>query len=142
MLLVCAHSRFACAYNLLSCIPNGGLGAFNTLIYKSFGFSSLQVILFSMPNSAIACVLILIATTTVRYREKLRFPIAVVCQIVPCIIFLYVGLENPEKKWQRWAAFSFYGIFSISTFMVWPLMSVNVAGRTKKTFVSASCLMW
>lgn len=95
-----------------------------------------------MPNSAIACVLILCAATTVRYKEKLRFPIAIACQIIPTIIFLYVGLEDPSKKWQRWAAFSFYGIFSISTFMVWPLMSVNIAGRTKKTFVSASCLIW
>ncbi|BEI92625.1 uncharacterized protein CcaverHIS019_0502530 [Cutaneotrichosporon cavernicola] len=41
---------FACAYNLLSCIPNGGLGAFNNLIYKSMGFTNLQVILYCVGN--------------------------------------------------------------------------------------------
>ncbi|BEJ08170.1 hypothetical protein CcaverHIS641_0502550 [Cutaneotrichosporon cavernicola] len=133
---------FACAYNLLSCIPNGGLGAFNNLIYKSMGFTNLQVILYGMPNSAVACVLILTAATTVFYIPRARFPIAIICQLVPCAVFLYVGLEDPAKKWNRWAAFTFYGVFAISTFMVWPLMSVNIAGRTKKTFMSASALMW
>ncbi|CAK9781993.1 hypothetical protein CC85DRAFT_288406 [Cutaneotrichosporon oleaginosum] len=133
---------FASIYNLLSCIPNGGLGAFNNLIYKSMGFTNLEVILYGMPNSAVACTLIITAATTVYYVPRARFPIAIVCQIVPCAVFLYVGLEDPAKKWNRWAAFTFYGVFAISTFMVWPLMSVNIAGRTKKTFMSASALIW
>jgi hypothetical protein len=129
-------------YNLLSCIPNGGLGAFNNLIYQSMGFTNLQVILYGMPTSAIACVLILTSATIVYYKPYMRFPIGIVCQLVPCAVFLYVGLEDPAKKWNRWAAFSFYGVFAISTFMVWPLMSVNIAGRTKKTFMAASALIW
>lgn len=106
------------------------------------GFTNLQVILYGMPNSAVACVLIITAATIVYYRPTARYPIAIVCQFIPCAVFLYVGLEDPAKKWERWTAFTFYGVFAISTFMVWPLMSVNIAGRTKKTFMSASALMW
>lgn len=130
----------ALAYNFLSCVPNGGLGAFNSLIYRSMGFTPLETILYGMPNQAITFTLVLAAATAVRYRESLRFPIGIMGQIVPIIVFLYVGLAN-TGKWHKWAAFSFYGLFSITTFMVWPLMSVNIAGRTKKTFFAAASLV-
>lgn len=131
----------ALAYNFLACVPNGGLGAFNNLLYRSMGFTPLETILYSMPSAAIAFVTIICSSIAVRYYESVRFPISIVAQIVPLIVFLYVGLAPDDtNKWKKWSAFSFNTVYTAATFMVWPLMSVNIAGRTKKTFFAAASL--
>ncbi|TXT12814.1 hypothetical protein VHUM_01215 [Vanrija humicola] len=131
----------AILYNFLSCVPNGGLGAFQTLIFKSLGFTSLEAILYGQPSNAIGCVTIIVSATTVRYCPRMRFPIALACQFVAIFSFLFTGLGSHLDRWARWAVFSFVSVFAVSTFMVWPLLTVNIAGRTKKSFFAAVSLL-
>lgn len=130
------------AANFLNCIPNGGLTAFGILINKTFGFNSLDTILYSLPGNAITCVCIILAGFCVYYFPKSRFPIAIAAQLWTCFILLFVGFTPlTMNRWVRWAFYQFYPIYSITMFLVFPLMTVNVAGRSKKTVFGASCLM-
>lgn len=80
--------------------------------------------------------------TLVRYYPKLRFPACIVFQLLPIAIFLFVGLApSSTSRWAKWGVFLPIATFSIATFLVWPLMSVNIAGRTKKSFVGGTCLI-
>jgi ACS family allantoate permease-like MFS transporter len=130
----CSHSA---VFNLMATIPNGALGTFQVLVFQSFGFTNLQSILYGLPSSAIGCIFIIITAIIVNRVHRLRFPFALLWNIVPMIVFLYVGLAD-AGKWQKWACFSFVSVFAISTFMLWSIIPLNTAGRTKKSFMSAS----
>ncbi|BEJ11159.1 hypothetical protein CspHIS471_0105810 [Cutaneotrichosporon sp. HIS471] len=131
--------------NLLCTIPNGAITTFNTLLLKSFGYSNLEAIIWLFPGYAVQSGLVLIAGILVFVKPKLRFPIILVCQIVSIFVFCFVGLggQHPDtiSNNQRFIAFCFVSLFAIPLFMMWPLMSINVAGRTKKTFNAAMLLV-
>ncbi|KAL7425033.1 hypothetical protein Q5752_000721 [Cryptotrichosporon argae] len=132
---------FTIMYNLLSTIPNGALGTFSVLVYESFGFTNLQSILYGLPSNAIGFSVVICSSFIVRYFPRARYPIALVCQIIPIVVFLFVGLAPDDtNKWAKWGVFSFVAVFAVTTFMVWPLMSINVAGRTKKSWVNSTSL--
>ncbi|CAD6570477.1 MAG: hypothetical protein TREMPRED_005860 [Tremellales sp. Tagirdzhanova-0007] len=136
----CLHDPqywFAILFNLMATIPNGALGPFTVLVFESFGFDNLQSILYGLPQNAIGCTVLIITGFTVHKIPRARFPAALLWNNVPMIIFLYVGLSD-GGKWQKWAAFSFVTTFAVSTFMIWALIPLNTAGRTKKSFMSAS----
>lgn len=132
----------AMAMNFFSLIPNGALTTFQFIIFQSFGFTSLQTILYSLPMFGINFVLIVSASVCIRYYPHTRFPIAIFTQIVGVAIWLFVGVApDGTSRWARWGTFLFCHTFVVSIFILWPLMSVNVAGRTKKSFLSAMSLM-
>jgi MFS transporter, ACS family, allantoate permease len=128
---------FAVYFNLAATIPNGALGAFSPLVYTSFGFTNFQAILFGLPSNAIGCIFILVSAAIVTKQPKARFPLALLWNITPMIVFLYVGLATDAGQWQKWACFSFVSVFAIATFMTWSIIPLNTAGRTKKSFLSA-----
>lgn len=133
---------FAVAANFLSCVPNGGLTAFGIIINQSFGFNNLDTILYSLPSYAITCTCVVAAGACVYYRPHSRFPIAIASQLWTCFVLLFVGFTPlTMNKWIRWTFYSFYGMYSICMFLVFPLMTVNVAGRSKKTVFGAMCLV-
>jgi len=164
----------AIAYNFLSCIPNGAISTFQTLIYKSFGFTvstarspgtwsqdhnepsaltliplqfadtakPLESVLYQLPGNAVTFVIILVVFVLVFYFPKSRFPFCIVFQLLPIAIFLFVGLAPAStNKWAKWGVFLPIATFSLTTFLLWPLMSVNIAGRSKKTFFGATSLI-
>jgi len=81
-------------FNLMATIPNGALGTFSVLVYVSFGFSNLESILYGLPSNAVGFTFILLTAITVTYYPRARFPAAILWNIVPMIIFLYVGLSG------------------------------------------------
>lgn len=132
----------AVAANFMTCVPNGGLTAFGIIINQSFGFNDLDTILFSLPSYAITCVCVILSGICVYYRPHSRFPIAIASQVWTCFILLFVGFTpDSMNKWIRWAFYCFYPIYSICMFLIFPLMTVNVAGRSKKTVFGAMCLI-
>jgi hypothetical protein len=87
-------------------------------------------------------VLIVAASIIIRYWPGTRFPIAIITQLVGAAIWMFVGLApSGTSRWAKWGTFLFCHTFVVAIFMIWPLMSVNVAGRTKKSFFSAASLM-
>lgn len=87
------------------------------------------------------CSTIVIVSIVIRYYPWMRWPISVVVQAVTTFVLLFVGLSD-VGRWARWAVWIFCLFYSISTFITaWPMISINVAGRTKKAFFGGSSLI-
>ncbi|KAK8858401.1 hypothetical protein IAR55_002628 [Kwoniella newhampshirensis] len=132
---------FTILFNLTATIPNGMLGAFSNLVYVGFGFTPLQSVLYGLPSNAVGFTVVICSAVFTNYYPRARFPLAILWILVQMIVFLYVGLATSAGKWQLWACFCFSGVFACSTFLLWPIMSINAAGRTKKTFIGATGLI-
>lgn len=132
---------FAIGFNLFGCVYNGALTTFDSLIYESFGFNNLEVVLFSLPGYGLTFSLIITMALVVYHFPKTRFPIALFFQCVVAFVLLFVGLAE-VGKWAKWAVFMWSTVDTIATFvMAWPVISINVAGRTKKSFFAGSSLI-
>lgn len=128
--------------NFLGSIPNGGLTAFGIIINQSFGFTSLEAILYTLPSYAITCCCVVASGIIVYYKPRARFPIAIGSQLWTCFILFFVGFTPiTMNKWIRWGFYIFYPIYSVCMFLIFPLMTVNIAGRSKKTVFGAMSLM-
>ncbi|BEI81330.1 hypothetical protein CcaverHIS002_0204900 [Cutaneotrichosporon cavernicola] len=135
--------QYWCAllFNLLGNIPNGALTTFQNLIYKGFGFTSLETVLYSLPMYGVTFVCVILCAVTVRYFPRMRFPVALIVQAVCVFVLLFAGLAN-VGKWAKWGVWMFSLVYSIGSFILaWPMISVNVAGRTKKSFFGATSLL-
>jgi cbb3-type cytochrome oxidase subunit 3 len=122
-------------------VYNGALTTFDSLIYESFGFTNLEVILFSMPTYALTFTMIIGMGFVVYYFPGLRFPVALASQAIVAFVLFFTGLAN-VGKWAKWAVFMWSIMDTVATFvMAWPVISINVAGRTKKAFFGASSLI-
>jgi hypothetical protein len=130
--------------NILCTIPNGAVTTFNTLLMRSFGYGPLDSLIWMFPSYAVGSGYILIASVVVYYWPRARFPVCLVVQCMAIFVFLFVGLagKNPAiSDHARFIVFCWIGVFTTPMFLVWPLMSANVAGRTKKTFFAACQLV-
>lgn len=127
--------------NLLCTIPNGAVTTFLTLLLKSFGYDAFDSILYQFPIYGVSAVVILAVSIIVYNWPRTRFPNALLFQFISIFGFLFVGLGGKGgavSSTARYAVFCFVPLFTVPMFLMWPLMSANVAGRTKKTF-NAAC---
>lgn len=133
---------FSILFNFLVMVPNGAFITFNTLIMKSMSFTSYEVILYSMPSQGIAIFFVIVPGLCVQYYPKTRFPWALFVTALATAVFLFTGLcPEDTPKWTKWSVYIFSLPFATAMFLIWPLMSINVAGRTKKTWLTASSLI-
>lgn len=133
---------FFVLFNILVCIPNGGLTTFGSLIYIALGFTALESILYGMPSQAIGFVFVIVPAICVAFYPKTRFFWAIFSTMVACAAFLFTGLApDTVAHWTKWGVYVLTSVFATAMFMVWPLMSINVAGRTKKAWLSATSLV-
>lgn len=127
---------------MLVTIPNGGITTFGSLIYQSLGFTALESVLYGLPGQAIGFVFVIGPAICVNYFPRTRFFWAIFATLFSCASFLYTGLAPEETDtWIKWGIFIITSVFATAMFMMWPLMSINVAGRTKKTWLSATSLV-
>jgi len=76
---------FFAAISVLTQIPNGGTGSFGNLAIKSFGFTSLQSTLISLPASVISmCTILSTGWLASRFRNITTFLIIAV--VIPPVI--------------------------------------------------------
>ncbi|RSH86472.1 uncharacterized protein EHS24_004728 [Apiotrichum porosum] len=134
---------FFMLFNILITIPNGGVTTFAPLVFVSFGFSPLNTVLYALPQQAIGFFFLLVPGNIVNIFPRARFPFVILITAFCCACLLSVGLMKgtADNKWTRWALFSFCSTYSCAMYLTWPLMSINVAGRTKKTWISGTALM-
>ncbi|EMR65575.1 putative mfs allantoate protein [Eutypa lata UCREL1] len=126
-------------------IPNGGLTVFFTLMIKSYGFTSQQSFLLSMPAGGLQLV-IGWGIPYLASRTGQRALMAIVCMLLGLFgIALMTGLAKDDPLNARVGQlFAYYLMIpSPSTALILIITSVgtNAAGYTKKTTVNAITLI-
>ncbi|KAF4310160.1 putative major facilitator superfamily transporter protein [Botryosphaeria dothidea] len=123
----------------LSSVPNGALTTFGSIMYKSFGFTELQVLLIEIPRSVVSLIIFLIVGIYTRKVANRRMYIMASATIPPFIGMLAMALlpNTHENRWIKWGMYLMTVPFVLSLFLAWTLIPSNVAGRTKKTIISS-----
>ncbi|KAI9047893.1 hypothetical protein LZ554_007695 [Drepanopeziza brunnea f. sp. 'monogermtubi'] len=127
----------------LSSVPNGGITTFGSLLYKSFGFTQLQVLLVGIPRSVTSLILFVIVGFYTRQVANRRMWIMAAATIPPFVGLLALSLlpQDPSLKWTKWGLFLMTVPTVLSLFLAWTLIPSNVAGRTKKTIISSATFL-
>ncbi|KAB2578542.1 MFS transporter [Lasiodiplodia theobromae] len=127
----------------LSSVPNGALTTFGGIMYKSFGFEELQVLLIEIPRSVASLVIFVIVGIYTRKVANRRMYIMAAATIPPFIGMLAMALlpNTYENRWVKWGMYFMTVPFVLSLFLAWTLIPSNVAGRTKKTIISSATFL-
>ncbi|RMZ42096.1 hypothetical protein CA14_010594 [Aspergillus flavus] len=119
-------------------IPNGGISAFGPLIIEGFGYSKLGTTLLGMPFGG-AQVLALLITGFLAGRIKNCRIILMCGGLVVAILGLSLMYALPEEnKLGRLLGYYLAIGFSATYVLSLGLIQANIAGRTKKTVVTAA----
>ncbi|GAA6036781.1 hypothetical protein JCM8097_003476 [Rhodosporidiobolus ruineniae] len=124
----------------LSCVPNGGLASFSSLLLKGFGYKSRETLLLQIPRGAIAA----LTTVTVCYlsdrfqKRMLPIAISVTPTLIGCILMVVFsggGGKSTDKGG------SLAGIFLAETYgsalaLSYAWTATNTGGATKKSVVN------
>ncbi|KAL4911474.1 hypothetical protein BDW74DRAFT_164934 [Aspergillus multicolor] len=123
---------------IVNALPNGANTTFSKLIWKSFGFSSLETLLKgSTPYYAISIVwFVTVGVVTFRW-PNLRF-LMMMSSLVPAFIGMIALSQLPtdSMQWTRWGMYIMQVFGTLPGLMIWTFLPSNVAGRTKKTVIS------
>ncbi|KIV88961.1 hypothetical protein PV10_08585 [Exophiala mesophila] len=135
--LIDPKTWFLFVYNVMICLPNGGLTNFASLIIRGFGFDTFQTLLLGMPGPAISFVVLLIAAyITNKYRRMRCYVMAssLLLALVGIILVRELPYSNRGGRLVGiWLTFVFACGFPLSL----SIISSNFAGYTKKTTVAA-----
>ncbi|KAH8885849.1 MFS general substrate transporter [Thozetella sp. PMI_491] len=120
-------------------IPNGGLSSFGSIMYTSFGFSNMDVLLVSLPRSVISLILFTIVGLYISKVPNRRMYIMMFGCVTPFVGLLAMSLlpNTSDLKWVKWGLYILTMPFVFPIFLAWSLIPSNVAGRTKKTVISS-----
>jgi len=129
---------------LLSSIPNGGLSNFNSILLTTFGYTSREALIMSMPAGAVGVVCVLFVGWL---SDKLhdRTSVMLVCTL-PTILGagLMIGLDpggHPQNKAGLLAASFLTGTFGAAFMLMLAYNASNFAGHTKKVTTNALTLV-
>ncbi|KAF2091306.1 MFS general substrate transporter [Saccharata proteae CBS 121410] len=127
----------------LSSVPNGGLTTFGSIMYQSFGFTELQVLLVDIPRSVVSVIIFLAVGIYTRKVPNRRLYVMAAGTIPPFIGFLGLSLlpNTGEYKWTKWGMYLMTVPFVLALFLGWTLIPSNIAGRTKKTVISSATFL-
>ncbi|KAH9885664.1 MFS general substrate transporter [Xylariomycetidae sp. FL2044] len=130
---------FAGLNAFLSSIPSGGITTFGSIINKTFGFTSLQVILLEIPRNVLSVLWFIMIGIVTSRKKNLRLYFMMISVIPPFVGFIVMALlpNEPQHKWTKWGAFFITVIYTVALFLAWTLIPSNVAGRTKRTLTSS-----
>jgi hypothetical protein len=71
----------------------------------------------------------------------MRFPLGIFWQCTIIVVLFFLGFST-ASRWTKYGVMIMSVCFSIGTFILaWPTISINVAGRTKKSFFGGSSLI-
>jgi len=126
---------FFIAMSVLTQIPNGGTGSFGNLALKSFGFTSLQSTLVSLPASVISMTTIMsTGWLASRFRNITTFLIIAV--VIPPVVGSAI-IFSEKTKGLRLFAYYLLQTGPGALPLVLGLISANYKGVTKKMTVTA-----
>ncbi|KAK5130864.1 hypothetical protein LTR08_001585 [Meristemomyces frigidus] len=133
-----------CLSTLLSSIPNGGISNFSSILLTTFGYTSQQALIMSMPAGAIGVVFVLLSGwLSDRWRD--RSLVMFIC-IIPTILAaaLMIGFDpngTPLNKGALLAASFLSGTFGAAFMLLLAWNASNIAGHTKKVTTNAVTLV-
>lgn len=126
---------FFIAISICTQIPNGGTGSFGNLALKSFGFTSLQSTLVSLPGSVISMSVIMITGYLAGRYKNISTLLLIGIVILPVIgSALIYSLDN---KGVRLFAYYLLAVGPAAMPMTLGLCSSNTKGVTKKMSLTA-----
>ncbi|CAG8975119.1 hypothetical protein HYALB_00004417 [Hymenoscyphus albidus] len=123
---------FACI-SVLTQIPNGGTGSFGNLALKSFGFTSLESTLVTLPSSVIAMSTILV-TGWLAGRFKNMTTFLIIAVVIPPVVGSAI-IFSVEARGLR--LFAYYCTGPGALPLTLGLISSNYKGVTKKMTITA-----
>lgn len=137
------NTYFVLSIMVSSCIPNGGITTFNSLIYRSFNFTPLNSILYQLPSVSVSFCWILFAAYMIHRWPRLRFFFMCFSVLLSFIAVLSTGLlpHTSKYKWVKWGVYMMNPLYALQTFLMVSLMTTNIGGRTKKTTVFTLAFM-
>lgn len=132
-LKVCLQANGCSRYTV-----NGAVSGFGPLIVSTFGYSSLESILFQFPLGAISAVGITLTGWICSHRN-IRIPLLIICCLPVIAGFIIIW----KSEWgYRPAApvvgYSIIGFFGPVVGLIITLAAGNVAGETKKSFTASA----
>jgi uncharacterized membrane protein YoaK (UPF0700 family) len=118
---------------------NGAVSGFGPLIVSTFGYTSLESILFQFPLGAICAVGIPLSGWICSRYKNIRIPLLILCCLPVIAGFVIIW----KSEWgHRPAApvvgYSIVGFFGPVVGLTVTLGAANVAGETKKSFMAAA----
>ncbi|KAJ7915653.1 MFS general substrate transporter [Mycena leptocephala] len=125
----------------LASVPNGESCPWSnnlwSIMYASFGFTQLQVLLVGIPRSVVSVLVFLVVGIFTRRVKNMRLWVIAASVVLPFVGILTLSLlpNEPHFKWIKWGMYMCTVPFILSLFLGWTLIPSNVAGRTKKTIV-------
>ncbi|KXN86781.1 Thiamine pathway transporter THI73 [Leucoagaricus sp. SymC.cos] len=125
------HTWLIVLTTLLASIPNGGLSNFSNLIVKSFGYTTKQMLILSMPRRAVAAVTTLLCGLYLDRKNERMVPI--IFALIPTILGagLLVVFNHSGKKGMLLFAIYFSDTFGSSLSTVYAYNVSNTSGHTK-----------
>jgi len=133
-----------CLCTMLSSIPNGGLSNFSSVLLTTFGYTSQQALIMSMPAGAIGAVVVLLSGyLSDKWGD--RSLVMFIC-IIPTILSgaLMIGLDPngvPQNKAGLLAASFLSGTFGAAFMLLLAWNASNIGGHTKKVTCNALTLV-
>lgn len=117
------------------------ISTFMNLIFTGLGFTPLESVLYSLPMYGLCFVMMILSSVIVRYYVWMRFPLGILWQCTIIVVLFFLGFAV-ASRWTKYGVMIMSVCFSIGTFILaWPTISINVAGRTKKSFFGGSSLI-
>ncbi|KAG7729687.1 hypothetical protein KL933_000767 [Ogataea haglerorum] len=131
------------AFIICQAITNAGITNFNTLIIQGFGFSALKTTLMATPQAAIALVAGILVSVICFLVKNVRCVFWVLCSLVGLSGALIVmKVDSARHRDTALAGVYLMGFYNIPWTLMLALVSSNVSGSTKKTFMSVSVAVW
>ncbi|KAG7095022.1 hypothetical protein E1B28_005816 [Marasmius oreades] len=124
---------------VLTSLPNGGVTSFGNLVYKSFGFTSLETILYNIPRDAASIIWFLLAGWASSRYPNIRFSLMLFAILPGFVGMLTMALlpNDPRYRWIRFGMYFMTMSVNINGLLLWIFVPSNIAGRTKKSIVSS-----
>ena len=124
-------------YTICSCIPNGGLTSFSSIIVEGFGFDTFTTLLLQMPGAAFGLFYVLSSTYLAHKFKYSRCILIAILQIIALVGCAMVYKIPMSQKWSRLGGMWLFPAYAAGLPLTLSIIASDVTGYTKKTTVLA-----
>ncbi|GAA6021037.1 hypothetical protein JCM11491_005975 [Sporobolomyces phaffii] len=122
---------------LLTCIPNGGLASFNSILIKGFGYSSRDALLLNLPEGCFLAITIVVCCWWADATGRRTIPM--LGALIPTIfgLALVVGFAPTHNKAALVVGICFTQCYGAVLCLMYAFSASSIAGSTKKSVFNA-----